>query len=196
MADEPAYVDAFKQFMKTPGFMDIIQMEEEFYGESARATCILQGAMIELAIEAALKGVFKPDLSSTLEKILFNFEGVLGTFASKVNLAYALSIFGPKSYHDLGLIRLMRNEFAHSRKPATFETTEVGQVCLHLQIPDTDIAMFPDAYWRNTDEEFLRPIETTNAKRRFLICCHTIACRLLEFGHRNEKRPLDSSELP
>jgi len=47
MAGDPAYVITFKQFMKTLGFMDLAQLEKEFYGESTRAVCIEHEHILE-----------------------------------------------------------------------------------------------------------------------------------------------------
>ena len=50
-------------------------------------------------------------------------------------MAKALKIFGTETEANLGLIRAIRNAFAHSTIPITFETPEIIELCRFLVVP-------------------------------------------------------------
>src|SRR5882724_12017155 len=68
------------------------------------------------------------------------FEGgnaPLGTFSSRAKLAYTLALISEPEFHDIDLIRRIRNEFAHDTK-ASFANDGVKSRCGQLkhQVPD------------------------------------------------------------
>jgi len=116
---DPAYVKAFKEYTRgDPTKDDLPAMAKEFYGKSTRAVVILQATMVEGILANAIESVLHSDLSKTK---LFDFEGPLGTFSAKIAIAYALGIFGPKTKHDLDLIRRLRNDHGGGGLGATDE---------------------------------------------------------------------------
>lgn len=149
-------------------------MEDEFYGESDRAVALLQGAALDVALQGAILDKMRSDLTSDFEADLFD-NGPLGTFAAKIKIAFALKAFGNKTHHDLGLIRHLRNAFAHVRKPLTFDTPQVADVCKNLWLPDIHtIAMYPKTFSGGdpTVSDMSKP------RSRYLTTCHTIAVSL------------------
>jgi hypothetical protein len=60
---------------------------------------------------------------------LFDAEqgGCLSTFAAKIRIGYALSMFGSTSKTDLLLISRIRNVFAHSLHDVNFENEHIEQ---------------------------------------------------------------------
>jgi hypothetical protein len=201
MTDAPAYITAFKELTKArPTIDDVKPMEQEFYEGSDRSCGVLFGSWVDSALESAIKSVLRSDLSSTLSKRLFDHEGIAGSFGARINLAYALAIFGQKTNHDLGLIRMIRNEFAHCRLPIQFELSAVRSVCDHLQIPDTDQAVSP-LYGRSLvgmaaafESEQWR--DKSHPKTRFVTCCHSIIQGLLDFSQRTHRAAMERSQLP
>jgi DNA-binding MltR family transcriptional regulator len=184
MARDPAYVKAFKEFTKAePTIDDLEHMEKEFYGESARTCGILHATVIEVSLEAAIKSIMRGDRSVTLDSEIFGFDGPLGTFAAKIKLAYAFGIFGPATHHDLELIRLMRNQFAHCRRPLQFGMPAVRSMCAHLQLPDIDHTIRIKT--ATTDETF---DDRRDPRVRFIVCCHTINFGLLMYGHTSKAK--------
>jgi hypothetical protein len=82
----------------------------------------LQGAIVELLVAARIKGLFRA-------------EGALGSFANKVQMAYAMDIFGDETKANLDIVRIVRNAFAHAKIPIKFDTIQVKEACSHLVIP-------------------------------------------------------------
>jgi hypothetical protein len=68
-------------------------------------------------------------LSADEFRDLFEERGPLSDFASKIQVGYAMGLFGPKTKQDLGLIREIRNAFAHSLALISFDTKEIADVC-------------------------------------------------------------------
>jgi hypothetical protein len=101
---------------------------EEFWKQvshetNERGACILMATNVELALNSAIFRVLSWDQETRGQ--LTSSEGPVATFAQKVHLGRALRIYGPETQHNLDYIRLIRNAFAHSHVPISFETKEV-----------------------------------------------------------------------
>ena len=203
MPSEPAYVTAFKAYCKTDSMPNVAlmrDMEREFYGENDRACGILLGEWLNWILEGTIRSLLRPDLPNVLAKRLFEFDGSVGTLASKIDLGFALSIYGRQTNHDLGLIRLIRNEFAHCRLPLRFEAPEVKAVCDHLQLPEWEHSVSPFAFRSLPGMAEAMEAEKwwgdkKHPKSRFVISCHTIAEELFKFRNTNRLPPV-TSRLP
>ncbi len=60
---------------------------------------------------------------------LFSGSAPLGSFATRIGLAYALGIYGPRTRHDLQILKDIRNAFAHANLAINFDTREVADLC-------------------------------------------------------------------
>jgi hypothetical protein len=191
----PTYIKDFKQYTReTPSVDDLPAMEQEFYGEGDRAVTILQAALVETILESSIERVLQLDLTREAAKEIFQFEGPIGNFSGKITTADALGIFGPKTRHDLDLIRLMRNQFAHCRKPLKFSTAVVSNVCKNLWLPDIPgISLTPMSLLRITAAE---KVDMRDPKTRYITSCHSIAVHLLSFNRdRNKSKQKSKASL-
>jgi hypothetical protein len=137
MPSDPAYIREFKKFAQGgPTVDDLERLEEELYGSSDRASAVMLASFAEAALETFLRSKVRPSFSATEMRLLFDFSGILGTFGAKITAGYAFNWYGPETRHDLDLIRLMRNEFAHSRQSFGFLDPPVAAVCRQLRSPD------------------------------------------------------------
>ncbi|HVA83653.1 MAG TPA: MltR family transcriptional regulator [Candidatus Binataceae bacterium] len=103
MATEP--LDAISEWWELP---DI----REFYDESPdRGLAISLPAIVEDRLAAILKLVMLEDKKLLNE--LFQPNGPLGTFGTKITLSYMLGMVTEEVYHDLKIIHKIRNCFAH-----------------------------------------------------------------------------------
>src|SRR4051812_32796495 len=59
-------------------------------------------------------------LTKKLSGDLFDGSGPLATFSARIKLAYCLGWIGPEMFHDLDLMRRIRNECAHAHTPVKF----------------------------------------------------------------------------
>ncbi len=96
---------------------------------------LVLSAAIEQALEIAISTHFV--VSDDAAQALFNDQnGPLSTFAAKTKIAYALGVFDAPVRDELDLIRYIRNAFAHSKEPLTFESTLIADACAELRIPN------------------------------------------------------------
>ena len=103
-------------------------------GQGDQATAVMGPAYLEHVLERVLKAYFI-NLSKDDERRMFDgaSNGVLGSFSSKIRLAYAISLLGPLSYSDLLLINDIRNVFAHSLHRVSFSHPLIIKDCDRLQ---------------------------------------------------------------
>jgi hypothetical protein len=141
-------LENFSALQRTkPDFSHIDAMGRELYeNPSDRAVAILFGTLTERNLESLLKKSFRDDLNSDDRSALFGFDGAVGTFSSKIFLAYGLKILGPKTRRELDLIRHLRNGFAHSPIPLEFTTSEVRAVCNEFKLVEHWSAAIPRRY--------------------------------------------------
>jgi len=187
----PGYIKRLQAITRAdPDRSHMEQLERELYAsESDRATSVLFGSFVETALEKLLSSLMRPNLNSDEKSKLFGFEGLFGTFSSKIIGGYALKVVGPVTYADLNLIKLLRNEFAHSRVPFSFSTPEVKDVCNRLQIPDLPDSAPPFGYLGRDIDETKVDGKFTHPRTRFISACHSISYRI--FVKRDGPQPGD-----
>jgi hypothetical protein len=67
---------------------------------------------------------------------LFDNNGPLSTLEARDVFAFALGIIGVETHHNLGIVRHVRNTFAHASAPVTFATPEIAEACEALRGTD------------------------------------------------------------
>ena len=184
MTRKAAYLEEFKKYIKSTAGHDRQLIEAEFYGESDRACGILQASWIELSLEQAILVVLQPRSSK-----LFAFPEPLSTFSAKIDFAYEVKIIGPKTRHDLDLIRELRNGFAHSMVPIRFDDAATTGICDHFQLLSTSAKFIP-THLVDRKNDYDSP------RNRFLIVCYSIVKGLLDFRWNLKPSDLPCSTLP
>lgn len=101
------------------------------WGENDRGVIILSGSAIEEVLEREIKKLM-PQLNSDERAYLFDYNGPIGTFSSKIRMANALGIISRQIYRKIDLIREMRNSCAHSRQPLTFQSQPIFDAVMCL----------------------------------------------------------------
>lgn len=171
-SSDPAYVVAFKEYTKSLATSaERAEMEKEFYGESDRACGILQASWVELIVERSMRNRLRYEGMSQI----FDVNGPLGTFSNKIIMAFGMGIFGKKTRHDLDLIQLMRNGFAHCQLPLRFHTPAIKGVCDHLLLPDIDaVRAIPQILFDSPVEGGGEWYDRDHPRTRYITCCYTI----------------------
>ena len=179
MAEEPAYKRALREYADAaPDASHAALLETELYGASDRAAAILYGTLTENALVGLVAKQMRPDLDASTRSELFD------TFERKIALAYALRLIGPLSRRDLDLIRLIRNAFAHCRRPIDFKLREVMDACAALEFPDFPKATVPPSAVGLSLEEAIEaegkaPLpDKTDARVRYVMACHNLYYRM------------------
>jgi hypothetical protein len=104
--------------------------------ESDRGAIILMATTIEDVLEQEIVGRFRnlhDDMPA--RKKMFEADGILSTFSSKIDMAYAIGLIDKDYRSKIHLIREIRNACAHSRKPLSFKDTVLLKAC-HALMPE------------------------------------------------------------
>lgn len=126
MSRVPSPISKLKKLAsEIPNLADALYHFQYMPTAEDRAAAIIEVTSLEAALENAIKTKLIP-LNKDDYRELFAPEGPLGTFATKIKLAYALGLYGKHTRKDLDIIRWIRNAFAHSRKPLWFHTEVVA----------------------------------------------------------------------
>lgn len=121
---------------------------------SDRMVALAASSLLELALQNILSSCFVEMDADALARLFKTDTGVLGTFASRIEMAFAVGAIGPDTRHDLTTVRHIRNAFAHVRAYLTFESPEIASLCDDLKWPT--LVMSGDF--------FGKPIETRRDK--------------------------------
>lgn len=183
MAKDPSYIRNFRAIARAdPTFEHLEALEKELYSSNSdRATVVMSGSFVEASLERLLLSKMRNDLNGADKQKLFEYEGAAGTFSSKIILAYAFNVIGKHTRHDLDIIRLLRNEVAHSKMPFNFKAPEVRAVCDQFRIVEVSGSTIPHGYVRRAaacgkQEE---ASDINDPKTRFVATCHSIAYRMI-----------------
>lgn len=130
-------------------WLDVIK---ELESESDRAVALIGAAHLDTALESLLKASFAG--GDTVENKLFNSPNApLGTFSSRIAMAYGLGHIGPKCFKTLEAIREIRNAFAHHRRIMKFEDPAVREwiktsfaLPYILPDPEPDLSLMRNRY--------------------------------------------------
>jgi hypothetical protein len=161
-----------------PTLAQLEALERELYASgNDRTTAVMLGSFVETNLQRLLASVMRDDLDSKDRKQLFEYEGAVSSFSSKIVVAYALKLIGSTTRSDLDLIRFLRNTFAHSRIHFDFDTPEVRAVCDQLKIVELPGSTIPHMYLHRIPD--LNRDDISDPKTRFISACHSLSYRML-----------------
>lgn len=102
------------------------------YRRTHSGLAIVIAAILDNKLELCLKRAIRP-MPKRLYAELFDPMRALGSFASKITMAYALNIITRDIYSDLEKIRKIRNAFAHSPDILDFESESIAPLFARLK---------------------------------------------------------------
>ena len=126
---------------------------DELKSESERGAAILASVWIESLLERKLRIQFAKGNSETRRK-LFDLNGPFSAFSSKTLVAHALGWIDSEVFHDINLVRKIRNVFAHELHGTDFDYPKVSRLI--------DKFTVPERYYHDWDE--LQAAETKDGK--------------------------------
>ncbi len=106
---------------------DLAKFVEELKRETDRGLPLVGAALIDEKLLETLQAFFIEGKSSN--KLLTEGNAPLGTFSSRIEACYALGLIDEFEYQEIGLIRKVRNEFAHSKHGLSFQTEKIKGYC-------------------------------------------------------------------
>jgi len=112
---------------------------DEFEKETDRGAALLGAAFADAVLETTLRAFFVDD-----EKEADSLLGVnqpLGSFGSRIRLAYCLGFVTKSQFSDLLNIAKIRNEFAHRLHSLYFDSPKITGLCANLLTPRQEMHM-------------------------------------------------------
>jgi len=102
--------------------------------ESDRAKLILIASWIDYFLRVKLQNEFSKG-NKKARKDLFSANGPFATFSSKLNLAFCAGWVESDVYHDIQIIRKLRNDFAHSINDISLDEQGIRKEIEKFQVP-------------------------------------------------------------
>lgn len=133
----------------------LFEIRSELEKESDRGCALVAAAYLENQITELLEGFFIKQSRKASES-LFEFNGPVGTFSSKIKMCLALGLIPKEISNGLDVVRKIRNEFAHLHEPLDFDTQSISQRV---------VALLPEISVENTlpREAFITKIQSMAA---------------------------------
>lgn len=110
---------------------EIIEFRKTLTTESDRAAALMAAAYIDEQLKSLLKKFFVND--PKIADNLLKSSGALGSFSARIDMVFSLGLLPKNIRDDLELIRRIRNDFAHTAKPLTFECEPIKSRCFMLK---------------------------------------------------------------
>lgn len=112
-----------KSLLKNPEHFDYIAwmqtVRTELENISDRATIIVMASILDVQLENLLKAYL---IDCTESTNLFNSNGPISTFSSKISMCYCLGIISKHEFDTINILRRIRNKFAHEIAATSFDT--------------------------------------------------------------------------
>lgn len=132
-----------------------------FDKESDRSAAIIAGVVLDEALRDALQETFVDEMSNNEDDRLFEGYGPLSTFSARIDIAFAIGLFGPRTKATFHLLRRVRNEFAH-RLGLDFEHPSIAMLCSKLSLDEKGIIT-----GKNNRERYLEYVSWLSNQIRF-----------------------------
>ncbi|TAL21927.1 MAG: transcriptional regulator, partial [Aquabacterium sp.] len=109
---------------------DLAKFVAELKRETDRGLPLVGAALIDDRLTETLRSFFCESPSAS--KLIDDANAPLGTFSSRTEMCFALGLVDEYEYTEIGLIRKVRNEFAHAKHGITFSSPRVQGLCSSL----------------------------------------------------------------
>jgi DNA-binding MltR family transcriptional regulator len=154
--------------------------------ESDRAAVILGTSKIELLLLQIIQKHLLPCPASKDD--IFEGEGPLSTFSSRINLAYRLGLIDATLSHSLHIIRKIRNDFAHETSAGNLDKVP------HRDRVNTLTAQFvkTEVYQEFKKIILKKPTSSTKDSFRVIISLFVLVLELILYAiNQSKNKPFD-----
>ena len=101
---------------------------------SDRGIVLVSAELISVLLQELICKKLLSD-SQIIKKLFYQPGSSLGSFYSKIELSFAMGLISDDEYHDLQIVRKIRNQFAHSFGKLHFSSDEIAKEIKKLNIP-------------------------------------------------------------
>jgi DNA-binding MltR family transcriptional regulator len=166
------------------------QIAQEIAGVSDRSAAILVAAHVDVALSHLIEAELFLPLEEDALKPLYERDGALSTFFSKIHLGYAMFLYDDKTRDDLEVIRRVRNAFSHVRRSISFDTAEIVEECKKLQtMNDHTHEVYKAFDWQTYGYE---QFEKLNNRRRFVLTGLSINLHFIIHSVSKQRKTLEA----
>lgn len=109
----------------TQAFFNVLNDEGDF------AAIVVTVAFLDACVASVLKSELRD--SSITDRLLDSGRGPLGSFAARVDMAYALKLIDQPMHQDLMQYAEIRNMVAHHHVSVSFDAPEISSACQKLK---------------------------------------------------------------
>ncbi|AYG71004.1 MULTISPECIES: hypothetical protein [unclassified Rhizobium] len=136
MKKKPAALRELKKLSAIP-FTDenYRAIVDSLKSESDRSMVVIAGSILEDELQSRIQRTLI-QLDKEDSQRFFGFDGLAGTFSSKILMAYSLGLIDSHTRYLLDIVREVRNACAHSRMPVNFDTPELKNATV-LLLPES-----------------------------------------------------------
>ena len=103
--------------------------------DCSRTRVIRSVALLDLVLQCGLRNHFAKGNAKSRQR-LFGRTGVFSSFASKADICFCAGWISSDLYHDLGLLRGLRNDCAHDVDTFNINADDVSQRLAGLRTPE------------------------------------------------------------
>jgi hypothetical protein len=139
----PGSVKSLRRYWKDRvGSVSIEHIRAELLGQSDRSAIILMATLLDDALAALISTKITIHINEfSLYDHIFRFEGPLGSFSHRIELAFLFGFINEGMRSKLSDIREMRNACAHSPREISFAVPALVSVAKRLFYPNSEAAL-------------------------------------------------------
>jgi len=117
-------------------YENLADFTEQFADESDRGAALISATLLEADLRSLIAAFLIED-EDEINRLLGSdeyWDCPLGTFGARIRAAYCLGLISRDEFHDLGIIRRVRNNFAHELDTMSFGDEQIRNRCNSLRI--------------------------------------------------------------
>jgi mannitol operon repressor len=117
---------------------------DELQNESPRAAVIIASAFLD----AQLRAILSNSLIDNPKVVNDLLESDLRDFSTRIKMVYCMGLISESIFHDLNVIRKIRNKFAHEMHGYSFSEPQIVDWCKTLKMAKmmTDVTNIPNSH--------------------------------------------------
>lgn len=154
-----------KKKLHLPHFDRVVEFRESLTPETDRGCGVAAPAFIDEELKVLLKSALADE--GKLVELAFSHNGPLASFSARIDFGLLMGLLSRATWHDLHIIRKIRNDFAHSAKPLLFDDDAIRSRCSELSFSLREKDASPRQHFTSADCAVLGCIHMSlsNARR-------------------------------
>jgi DNA-binding MltR family transcriptional regulator len=131
---EQAFLLSIKQLPKESQerVLKVFEFRRSLSEETDRGCVLMAAAFLDDRLRVLIQSFLIQD--AKVQKQVFDMNGALGAFSSRIDFAFLLGLIPQAAHGDLHLLRKIRNEFAHNSAPIKLVDEPIKSICANLKL--------------------------------------------------------------